>query len=304
MSYLETTMPFLHRQLHPNQYVPTAKTRKSQHKNSLLLGRAIHELMPVWILWNPISFLNPFLCSVENSLGSQHPSPNVKTLCNFEPQIWPEIITSRDAESTCLKVQRRHLMWQFGAFFCGRFLAGKDYITWWMPPANSCTFYKMLPFCSAVVISHSLYTTFRPEDLPCKCHFPLLSLLYKRHRPRIVFLENCSCPCHTKSLVQSRPVSELSWEGGSLKHTSLCAKDSQWPRLRHTLHREIITYMHFILKLLLFAGEELGTQRWGGDSKKPLLFFSEFRWFSPRKTANFSLNFWLVKICEKPSFRM
>ena len=40
------------------------------------------------------------------SLGSQHPSPNVKTLCNFEPQIWPEIITSRDAESTCFKGSR------------------------------------------------------------------------------------------------------------------------------------------------------------------------------------------------------
>ena len=40
------------------------------------------------------------------SLGSQHPSPNVKTFCNFEPQIWPEIITSRDAESTCFKGSR------------------------------------------------------------------------------------------------------------------------------------------------------------------------------------------------------
>ena len=34
-------------------------------------------------------------------LGSQHPSPNVKTLCNVEPRSWPEIITSHDAESTC-----------------------------------------------------------------------------------------------------------------------------------------------------------------------------------------------------------
>ena len=25
--------------------------------------------------------------------GSQHPSPDVKTLCNFEAQIWLEIIT-------------------------------------------------------------------------------------------------------------------------------------------------------------------------------------------------------------------
>ena len=39
-------------------------------------------------------------------MGSQHPSPNVKTFCNFEPQIWREIITSRDAESTCFKGSR------------------------------------------------------------------------------------------------------------------------------------------------------------------------------------------------------
>ena len=36
-------------------------------------------------------------------MGSQHPSPNMKKLCNFEPQIWPEIITSRDAHSLCFK---------------------------------------------------------------------------------------------------------------------------------------------------------------------------------------------------------
>ena len=39
-------------------------------------------------------------------MGSPHPSPNVKTFCNFEPQFWPEIITSRDAESTCSKGSR------------------------------------------------------------------------------------------------------------------------------------------------------------------------------------------------------
>ena len=39
-------------------------------------------------------------------MGSQYPSPNVKTLCNFEPNFWPEIITSRDAESTCFKGSR------------------------------------------------------------------------------------------------------------------------------------------------------------------------------------------------------
>ena len=39
-------------------------------------------------------------------VGSQHPSPNVKNFPRFEPQIWPEIITSRDAESTCFKGSR------------------------------------------------------------------------------------------------------------------------------------------------------------------------------------------------------
>ena len=43
-------------------------------------------------------------------LGSQHPSPNVKTLCNIEPQIWPEIITSRDAKVLVLKVRGRHVI--------------------------------------------------------------------------------------------------------------------------------------------------------------------------------------------------
>ena len=39
-------------------------------------------------------------------MGSQHPSPNVKKMCDFEPQIRPEIITSRDAENTCFKGSR------------------------------------------------------------------------------------------------------------------------------------------------------------------------------------------------------
>ena len=39
-------------------------------------------------------------------MGSQHPSPNAKTLCNFKPKIWLEIITSRDAKSACFKGSR------------------------------------------------------------------------------------------------------------------------------------------------------------------------------------------------------
>ena len=52
------------------------------------------------------------------TLGSQHPSPNVKSFCNFEPQIWPEIITSRDAESTCFKGSRTSCdVIKFGLFW-------------------------------------------------------------------------------------------------------------------------------------------------------------------------------------------
>ena len=38
--------------------------------------------------------------------SNQHPSPNVKNFPRFQPQIWPEIITSRDAKSTCFKGSR------------------------------------------------------------------------------------------------------------------------------------------------------------------------------------------------------
>ena len=43
---------------------------------------------------------------VPRPMGSQHPSPNVKTFCKFEPQIWLEIITSRIAKSACFKGSR------------------------------------------------------------------------------------------------------------------------------------------------------------------------------------------------------
>ena len=42
----------------------------------------------------------------KRKMGSQHPSPNVKHFCKFEPQIWLEICTSRDAKSACLKGSR------------------------------------------------------------------------------------------------------------------------------------------------------------------------------------------------------
>ena len=57
------------------------------------------------------TFSRPEWGRTEKSLtGSQHPSPNVKNFPRFEPQIWPDIITTLDAESTCLKAQGRHVM--------------------------------------------------------------------------------------------------------------------------------------------------------------------------------------------------
>ena len=44
--------------------------------------------------------------AAHSRLGSQHPSPNVKTFCKFEPQLWLEIITSRDAKSACFEGSR------------------------------------------------------------------------------------------------------------------------------------------------------------------------------------------------------
>ena len=41
--------------------------------------------------------------SASRIMGSQHPSPNVKNLCNFEMQTWLEMITSRDAQSACFQ---------------------------------------------------------------------------------------------------------------------------------------------------------------------------------------------------------
>ena len=68
-------------------------------------------------------------------MGSQHPSPNVKTLCNFETQIWLEIIASRDAKSACWKVRGRHVE-RYSLASLGQILVRKDHITWWVFPAE------------------------------------------------------------------------------------------------------------------------------------------------------------------------
>ena len=54
-------------------------------------------------------------------MGSQHPSPNVKTVCNFGPNFWPEIITSHDAESTCFKGSRTSCEVMIFGFFWAKF---------------------------------------------------------------------------------------------------------------------------------------------------------------------------------------
>ena len=59
-----------------------------------------------------------------------------KTLCDFEPQIWPAIIRSREKPKVLvLKAQGRHVMWQFLAFL-DQILVGKDHMTWWMLSAD------------------------------------------------------------------------------------------------------------------------------------------------------------------------
>ena len=54
-------------------------------------------------------------------LGSQHPSTNVKNLCNFEPQIWLEIITSRDAKTSCFKGSQTSCIEKNSGFFFAKF---------------------------------------------------------------------------------------------------------------------------------------------------------------------------------------
>ena len=54
-------------------------------------------------------------------MGSQHPSPNVKTLCSFGPQLRPENITSRDAQSACFNGSRTSCDVIKLGVFCAKF---------------------------------------------------------------------------------------------------------------------------------------------------------------------------------------
>ena len=55
--------------------------------------------------WRPPEALH-YKSLILHQMSSQHLSPDVKTFCNFEPQTWLEIITSRDAKSACFKGSR------------------------------------------------------------------------------------------------------------------------------------------------------------------------------------------------------
>ena len=77
---------------------------------------------------SPPSARSSYIFTLLPLMGSEHPSPNVKTFCNFEPQTWPEIVTSRDAESACFKGPRTSCdVIILG--ICWPILAGKDHIT-------------------------------------------------------------------------------------------------------------------------------------------------------------------------------
>ena len=64
-----------------------------------------------------------------DDMGSQHPSPNVKNLCNFDTQIWLEIITSRDAKSACFKGSQTSCTEENSGGFLPKFGRKKDHIT-------------------------------------------------------------------------------------------------------------------------------------------------------------------------------
>ena len=88
-----------------------SKLRSGEHRATWGIAATVSPIVLEWaskveILWpqRMNSLTTPDSDAAE--MGSQHPSPNVKTFCEFEPQIWLEIITSRDAKSACFKGSR------------------------------------------------------------------------------------------------------------------------------------------------------------------------------------------------------
>ena len=109
------------------------KLRLQLHLSCFSHGRNLSHRWACFNMFSTLAYLTNLLCDVpvskswRGSMGSQHPSPNVKTLCNLEPQTWPEKITSRDAESTCFKGSRTSCD-VICLSFWGQILAGKDHI--------------------------------------------------------------------------------------------------------------------------------------------------------------------------------
>ena len=68
-------------------------------------------------------------------LGSHHPSPNVKTICNISLKFGQKLSHHVMPKVLVLKALERHVMSYFGAFF-GQNLAGKYHIMRWMLPAE------------------------------------------------------------------------------------------------------------------------------------------------------------------------
>ena len=74
-------------------------------EKAYLLTYAVHVLLTV-DLHSEMSSIESLLAW--DFMGIQHPSPNVKNPLLFEPSIWLEMITSRDAKSAlCLEHETR-----------------------------------------------------------------------------------------------------------------------------------------------------------------------------------------------------
>ena len=88
----------------PRFWVPTVSRGKT-HKNLKLFAQHATSLLR--------SCQRTLTEMLTTRMGNQHLSLNHQakvTLWNFEPQIWLETITSRDAKSACCKGSRRHVI--------------------------------------------------------------------------------------------------------------------------------------------------------------------------------------------------
>ena len=134
-----------------------------------------------------------FAGTTPDAVGNQHLSLNCrKILCNFEPRLWLEIITSRDAQSACFKGSRTScdvaIFWAFFIFvpFCGpKKIASRD----------GC-------FLLMLAISHSQLSFFCLQ----------LRFGIFLHTVGVLFTYNRQLSCFQSKLLC------LQWEGASNKH--------------------------------------------------------------------------------------